>query len=147
MFRPFLYYEPLSKPLVGNSRFSSEILIGQGITDASPKRDNSELSCLLNTSPNTQGMVSHRHKTCLSCRRFTSLVLKSKAKVLIAMVLRSHYSHFLLFSESPTSSAIPTGVDSYSLLYFAAFQLRGSAFLNSRLLEFDEERRYVITAQ
>ena len=39
----------------------------------------------------------------LICRLdfFSLLLLKDKVKVLIAMVLRSHYSQFLLFSESP----------------------------------------------
>ena len=62
--------------------------------------DNSELSCHSSTSPNTQDMVSHRHKTFLSSRLFSLLLLKSKVMVLIAMVLRSHFSQFLLFSES-----------------------------------------------
>ena len=108
---PFsFYYEPLRKLLLGNSRSSSEILFGQGITDASRSGDNSELSCHLNRSPNTQGMVSHRHKTHLSSRRFSSFLLKSKVKVLSPMVFRSHFFQFLLFSESLKSSAIPDGV-------------------------------------
>ena len=39
-------------------------------------------------------------------RLFVLLSSKSKLQVLIAMVLRSHYSQFLLFSESSTPSAI-----------------------------------------
>ena len=59
----------------------------------------------LSTSPNTHGVVSHRHKTYLSSRLFLSLlILKSKVKVLTAMVLRYHCSQFLLFSESPLMS-------------------------------------------
>ena len=64
-------YEPLRKLLLGKSLSTSEILFGQGVTDASPSGDNSELSCHLSTSPNTQGMVSHRHKTLLSSRLFS----------------------------------------------------------------------------
>ena len=47
----------------------------------------------------------------LLCRLdlFTSLLLNSKVKILIAMVLRSHNPQFLVFSESSTS-AIPDGV-------------------------------------
>ena len=54
-------------------------------------------------------MVCHRHKTISVVRTILSLLLlKSKVKVLLAMVLRSHFSQ-LLFSESSTS-AIPDGV-------------------------------------
>ena len=41
-----------------------------GITVASPSGDNSELSCHLSTSRNTQDMVSHRHETYVSSRRY-----------------------------------------------------------------------------
>ena len=135
----------LRKLLIGNSRSSFEIPFGQGIfADAAPRADNSELSCHLRTSPHTQGMVSHRHKTFLSSRLFlSSLLLKSKVKVLIAMILSSHFSQ-CLFSESSEMSPnflnhcviyqnLVEHVDdqkrfqeySYSLVYFAAFQLRG----------------------
>ena len=134
------------------SRSSSEVSLGQGILQMHLRGEiTRKLSCRLSASPSTQSMVSHRHKTCLSSGLFLSLLLlKSKVKVLIARVLRSHYSQFLLYSESSISSAIPDGVAkflescvihqdlvehvddqkrfreySYSLVYFAAFQLRG----------------------
>ena len=70
-FSPFsFHYEPLRKLLFGNSRSSSEILFGQGITDASPSGDYSELSRHLSTSSNTQCTVSHRHETYLSSGLF-----------------------------------------------------------------------------
>ena len=50
----------------------------------------------LSASPDTRGMVSHRLKT-ISVVQFP----KSKVKALVAMVLHSHFSQFLLFSESP----------------------------------------------
>ena len=58
----------------------------------------------LSPSPNTHGMGSERHKTYLSSRLFPRLFPKRKVKVLIAKVLRSHYSQFLRFSESPMMS-------------------------------------------
>ena len=75
---------------------------------------------------------------------FVLVLPKSKIRVLIAMVLRSHFSQFLRFSESPTMSPnvlnhcvihedFVEHVDnqkrfqkySYPLVYFTAFQLRG----------------------
>ena len=69
----------LRKLLLGNSRSSFEISVWSGnFEDTAPRWDNSELSCHLRTSPNTQGMVSHRHKTYLSSRLFLLLALTEK---------------------------------------------------------------------
>ena len=148
-----IYHEPLRKLLLGNSRSSSEILFGHGVTDASTSGDDSESSCHLSTSPNTQGMVSHRHKTHLSSRRFLldltekqgkgidcngfSLPLFSIPRFLrilqrFPMVLPNFLNNCLIHQD------LVEHVDnqkhfqeySYSLMYFAAFQLRGSACLN-----------------
>ena len=133
---------------LGNSRSSFDVPFGRWFfADASPRRDNSELSCFENTQ--VWSVIDIR----LVCRIdfFSLLLLKSKVKALIAMVLPSHYSQFLLFSESPMISPnflnhrvihqnLVEHVDdqerfqeySCSLVCFAAFQLRGQAFLNSR---------------
>ena len=66
---------------------------------------------LLRTNPHIEDMVCRRYKTHFSSRPFLPLTKKqSKVKVLLAMVLRSNCSQFLLFSESLTSSAISDGV-------------------------------------
>ena len=143
----------LRKLQLGNSRSSFEIPFGQGILQMHLRgKITRNCHAAMSTSPNTHGMVSHGHKTYLSSGLFLSLLLlKSKVKVLIAMVLRSHNSQFLLFSESLMMSPnfwnhcvihqdLVEHVDiqkrfqeySYSLLYFAVFQLRGKAFLNSK---------------
>ena len=71
----------LRKLLLENSRSSFEIPFSQGIfADASPRRDNSELSCHLSTSPNTQDMVSHRHKTYLSSTLFLLALTEKQRK-------------------------------------------------------------------
>ena len=59
----------------------------------------------LSASPNTRGVVGHKHKTIsVVWTFFVLLLLKSKVKALFAMVLRSHCSQFLLLSESPMMS-------------------------------------------
>ena len=90
---PSSCYEPLRKLLLGNSQFGSEILFGQGITDAFPSGDNSELPCL----------VINKGRFPPS-RLFVLLLPKNKIKVLTAMVLRSHFPQFPLFSECPIMS-------------------------------------------
>ena len=50
--------EPLRKLLVGNSRFSSEILFDQGFLQVHLGGEISRNCHALSTSPNTQGMVS-----------------------------------------------------------------------------------------
>ena len=105
IFRPFSFHcEPLRKLLLGNSRSGSEILFGQGITDASPRGDNSELSCHLSTSPNSKGMVSHRHETYLSSRLLLIALTEKQGKG-IACNGSSLLSQFLLFSEFPMGVA------------------------------------------
>ena len=144
MLHRSFYCELLRKLLLGNSRFSSEIVFGRGIfADAYPKRDNSELSCL-----------EREHFP--PFRLFVLLFPKSNVKVLVAMVLRSHSSQFLLFSEFPMvlpnllnhcviPQALVGQVDSqkrfreysYPLVYFTAFPIRGKAFWNSKWEELD----------
>ena len=80
--------------------------LGQGITDASPSGDNSELSCFEYKSEYPQAWLVIDRRLICRLDVFSLLSLKSKVKVLVAMVLRSHYSQFLLFSESPMMSPI-----------------------------------------
>ena len=54
----------------------------------------------LSASPNTRGMVSHKFETSSVVQTHFLSFPESKLGVLIAMVLRSHCSQFLLFSES-----------------------------------------------
>ena len=73
----------------------------RNFADASPRRDNPELSCHLSTQvqiPKAWLVIDMR----LICRLdFFSLLLKSKVKVLIAMILRSHYSQIPSLLISP----------------------------------------------
>ena len=63
-------YEPLRELLLGNSLFSSEILFGQGIfADVSPSKITRNYHAL-STSPNTNGMVGHAHRTLFTVYTF-----------------------------------------------------------------------------
>ena len=111
MFSPFSFCcEPLRKLLLGNSRSNSEILFGHGILQMHLWGDitrNCHATWVQVQIPTAWLVIDIR----LICRLdFFSLSVKSKEKISIAMVLRSHYSQFLLFSKSLTSSAIPDGV-------------------------------------
>ena len=97
-------------------------------------------------------MVGHRLETISVIQTFLPLLFpRSKVKVLVAMVLHSHFSQFLLFSESPmmlpnflnhcmSLQALVGQVDSQKrfrehscpLVYFAAFSIRGWAFFRTR---------------
>ena len=108
-FRPFLLLRAFARTSARQFTIQLWNCIGsRNFADASPRWDYSELSCHLSTRPKAWSVIYIR----LICRLdvFSSLSLKSKVKVLIAMVLRSHNSQFLLFSESSTSSGIPDGV-------------------------------------
>ena len=71
--------ESLRKLLLGTIQLWNSVWSGN-FADASPRRDNSELSCRLSTSPQTQGVVSHRHKTYLSSGHVLLAVTKKQGK-------------------------------------------------------------------
>ena len=156
---PFSFHcEPLRKLVLGNSRSSSEILFGQGNTDGSPSGDNSELSCHFSASPNTQGMVSQRHKTYLSSKRFLLALSEKQGKGTDCNGSSLPLFSISYFCQNPRHRqrfpiVLPNFLNncvilqdlvehvddqkrfqqkSYSLVYFAAFHLRGQAFSNSR---------------
>ena len=125
--------------------------IRSGITDGSPSGDNSALVCHLSTSPNTQGMVSHRHKTYLSSKRFllalsekqgkgtdcngSSLTLFSisyfaqnpRHRQRFPTVLPKFWNNCVILQDRVEHVDDQKRVQwySYSLVYFAAFQLCG----------------------
>ena len=106
----------LRKFQLGNSWHSSEIPFGQGILQMHLRVEitrNCHASWVQVQIPKEWWVIDIRLTSRLD---FFSLLLKSKVKVLIEIVLRSHYSQFLLFSESPTSSAIPDGVAQFLAL-------------------------------
>ena len=80
IFRPFLLLRAFAQTSARKFTIQLWIPSGQGITDANPSGDDSELSYHLSTSPNTQGIVSHRHKTCLSSRRFLLALTEKQGK-------------------------------------------------------------------
>ena len=135
---------PLSKPLFGSLQSSSKIPCGRRICpDATPRKEKLNCHTTLSTSLNIPGMIGHRHKTIPVIETFPLLLPKSKVKVLVAVVLRSHLSQFLrssvflmvpnFLNQCVIPQALVGQIDnqkrfreySHPLVHFAAFSIRG----------------------
>ena len=140
---------PSSKPLFGSSQSSWKFsIVGEFSQMHLRGRMTRNCHATWSTSPNTNGMASHGLKRISVVQTFSSAYPEKQGKTI---VLHSHFSQFLLFSESPMMlpsvlshcvihQALVGQVDnqkrfreySYPLVKIAAFQLRSKAFLNSR---------------